>query len=357
MGTRLDTLVIGQGLSGSLLAYQLHLRGQAVRVVEPGPPRGASWAAAGIVSPFTGPRYQEPDHLVALLEACEGLYATLERELGLSVFHRRPVWRAIQDEAEYERVARRHAAYPSILPSTPLPASQGPSGITAPLGVVPMEGGGLVDVDRLLAALRQWLVSRECLIECQLEYQDLQCPGRGPVYWQGYSAEAVVFCEGAGAFTNPWWQHLPWRHSRGETMTVTTNNAEQLPDAIVTAGQSLAPLGGGHYRLGATYDRGTRAGEPTEAARTELLGAAQRLLTHPPEFRVLDQRAGLRPGSYPGPPFTGPHPLDERIAIVNGFGSRGTLLAPWHTRCVADWLVQGRDLPPEADARQYRLPA
>lgn len=356
MSTRLDTLVIGQGLTGSLLAYQLHARGQTVRVVEPGPPRGASWAAAGIVSPFTGPRYQEPDHLLALLDACESLYGTLERELGVSLFHRRPVWRVIQDTAEYERITRRHAAYPMILPSAPLQAEEVPAGMSAPLGAIPMSGGGLVDVDQLLASLHEWLTARDCLIECRLQHGDLERPGSGPLRWKGYRVDAIIFCEGASAFTNPWWQHLPWRHSRGETLTVVADDSAALPDAIVTGGKSLAPLGGGRYRLGATYDRGGHAGDPTEAARRELLAAAEGLLTRPPAFRVLDQRAGLRPGSYPGPPFTGPHPLDGRIGIVNGFGSRGTLLAPWYTGRVADWLVHGCDLPAAADVSQYGIP-
>lgn len=352
MAARLDALIVGQGLAGSLLAYHMHSLGLAVRIVDPGTEGSASRAAAGILSPFTGPRYQAPIRLAALLAEAGRVYAELAAVTGHRLFRPMPVWRLLQDDGERERIARRHADHPGLIPPHPVPEDEAPAGARAPLGAAPMNGGGHVDLGRFLDGLRRWFRDQGLLIQEYLVPGDMNlCPGE-PARWHNIKARHVIFCEGAGAFTNPWWQALPWRRSRGETLTVRCEQPGGLPEAIITGGESLVPLGGGWYRLGATYERGSEVGHPTAEARENLLAALPRLLTAPPTVRVEAGHAGLRPGSQPGPPFIGLHPEDTRIGIANGFGSRGTLLAPWYTRRLAEHLARGAALPPEADVRQ-----
>ena len=53
---KVDYLIVGQGLAGSLLAWQLLERGQRVLVIDRDEPDTCSKVAAGIVSPITGSR-------------------------------------------------------------------------------------------------------------------------------------------------------------------------------------------------------------------------------------------------------------------------------------------------------------
>ncbi|MGC1380759.1 MAG: FAD-dependent oxidoreductase, partial [Candidatus Baltobacteraceae bacterium] len=49
-----DVIVVGAGLIGLAIAFELAQRGAAVRVYERGEPGGAaSWAAAGMLAPYT----------------------------------------------------------------------------------------------------------------------------------------------------------------------------------------------------------------------------------------------------------------------------------------------------------------
>lgn len=352
MAARLDALIAGQGLAGSLLAYRMHSLGLEIRIADPGTEGSASRAAAGILSPFTGPRYQAPMRLAALLDEAERAYAELAAVTGHRLFRPMPVWRLLQDDGERQRIARRHAEHPDLIPPQPVPGREAPPGTRAPLGAVPMHGGGHVDLGHLLDGLRRWFSNQGLLIDERLGPESVALPSGEPAQWHGVTARHVIFCEGAGAFTNPWWQSLPWRRSRGETLTLRCEQPGDLPQAIVTGGESLVPLGGDRYRLGATYERGAEAGRPTAEAREKLLAALPRLLEAPPAVHVEAGHAGLRPGSRPGPPFIGLHPQDPRIGIANGFGSRGTLLAPWYTRRLADHLALGAPLPREADVRQ-----
>ena len=354
---QIDTLVAGQGLAGSLLAMMLADRGVDVRVVAPGPEGSATAAAAGILSPFTGPRYQAPARLAELLTTARSTYQSLEDILGCSLFTPQPIWRVLQAPEEIGQIKRRQEQHPAG-DYLPFPTRDGlPEGVMAPYGATCMRGGGHVALGQLQEHVRHHLHAAGRLIEDTLAPEAVLFEAEGTVRWQQWRARRIIFCDGAGAFTNPWWRHLPWRRSRGESLTIASEAPQGrpgLPGAIITGGKSLVPLDNGTHRLGATYDRDHAACHPTEAAREELLAALPRLLLDPPPVRVVRGHAGVRPGSHPGPPFIGMHPQDDRIGILNGLGSRGTLLGPWHAIRLADHIALGRPLPADADVRQRR---
>src|SRR5947209_5505433 len=68
-----DVLVVGGGVIGGALAWSLAQRGLSVTVVEAGRlGRGASWAAAGVLTPDAGD--DDPPSLGALAEASLALW-------------------------------------------------------------------------------------------------------------------------------------------------------------------------------------------------------------------------------------------------------------------------------------------
>ncbi|WP_290652271.1 FAD-binding oxidoreductase [Aquisalimonas sp.] len=353
MPPHLDVLIAGQGLAGSLLAYQLIGLGLRAHVVDPGNAATASRAAAGLLSPYAGARYQAPERLDALLAECHHTYAMLEKALVAPVFQPSPIWRLLQSPHEEERIAHRRQHAPGRERLGPVTLGELPHGVRAPWGGVCMHGGGQVHLDTLLAAVGQWLRARKCLETGFIAPGAVTLGRNRGVRWQDRRADCVIFCDGAGAFTNPWWRALPWRHSRGETLDIEPLSGAEWPRTAITGSKSLVPLAGGRYRLGATYERGTTAGSPSAKARNELLAALPTLLAGRTQVRVLGGRAGMRPGSRPGPPFLGLHPSDARIGILNGFGSRGTLLAPLYAKRLAEHLASARPLPPEADVHRY----
>ncbi|MFT5168556.1 MAG: glycine oxidase, partial [Saprospiraceae bacterium] len=57
MKKEVDYLIIGQGLAGSLLAYQLLERGKTVQIIDNHHNGASSSIAAGIINPITGRRF------------------------------------------------------------------------------------------------------------------------------------------------------------------------------------------------------------------------------------------------------------------------------------------------------------
>ena len=353
MPRHLDVLIAGQGLAGSLLAWHLVSRGLAVKVVDPGKADGtASHAAAGILNPFTGRGFQAPDHLEQLLQECDLTYRALEQQLQRPVFHAAPIWRLLNAPDQRDRAERRREQGPGQDRLQLMERDQTQDYLGEHTSAACMLGGGQVALTTLLVGLRQWLAERDSLLDGYLNAEELNLEPGQPVGWNGYRSRCVIFCNGAAACNDRWWGRLPWRRARGETIDIEPIDGHELPDAIIIAGKSLVSMGNGRFRLGATYDRGDTAGDPTVTARRELLAALSDLLAHPPPVRVVDAHTGVRPGSRPGPPFVGLHPLDDRVGILNGFGSRGTLLAPWYARRLAEHLIHGTPIPADSDVSQ-----
>ncbi|HVK96450.1 MAG TPA: FAD-dependent oxidoreductase, partial [Flavisolibacter sp.] len=53
----MDVLIIGQGISGTMLSWFLQKEGKSFLVIDDKQPNAASKIAAGIINPVTGRRY------------------------------------------------------------------------------------------------------------------------------------------------------------------------------------------------------------------------------------------------------------------------------------------------------------
>jgi glycine oxidase len=64
---------------------------------------------------------------------------------------------------------------------------------------------------------------------------------------------------------------------------------------------------------------------------------------------VVEHRWGVRPTARDRRPLLGPIEANGRIAVMNGLGARGVLLAPWCADHLLDHLFNGRSLDPEVN--------
>lgn len=345
-----DDLVVGQGLAGSLLAWELLRRNRRVLVVDPAPPAtdpGASRVAGGIVSPLTGRRFTRPAELESLIGDATDIYGEIEETFRTLVFRECDILRLLRDDLEAAQLAKRQAdpAYEPYIGEQHAPGTLG-HGLADGHGSVTIRGAR-IDVRQLLDRLRDFFRDTARLCEMPLDYDDVAIRD-GLVQWRHVRARQVIFCEGHRVRHNPWFHWAPVRPSKGEVLTIRL--PRPMPEGIINAGKWLIPAGKDRYRLGATYRRDDSDPTPTEAGRRELLAALDGLFTEPPDVTVLEHQAGVRPGKTDHYPVIGRHPDCPTLAIFNGLGSRGALLAPHYARLLADHLEKGTAIPEAADA-------
>jgi glycine oxidase len=348
----IDTLIVGQGLAGSLLAWELFERGERILVLDDGHKSAASTAAAGLLNPVTGQRLVKTAGVDECLPFARQRYRSLEQRLGKALLVEKPMWRLFRNPREQEAWRKRSedSAYSSYLGEVLATDDLQPP-FVAPQGGFVQHQTGFLDTNALMTGIREQLAAGGRYREQAVDYAMIEPLGDG-VRVGEHCCRRVIFCEGYKAQHNPWFDWLPFQPAKGEILSLAIE--APLPDAIINAGKWLMPRGGSDYRLGATYERQQLDEQPTESGVKELLDALPQLLDPVPSYRVTEKRAGVRPNTLDKQPFIGLHPRWPQLGIFNGFGSKGSLLIPWHAKRFAETLHGGDALPDEVAIRRYQ---
>lgn len=345
---KIDYLLIGQGTAGSLLAWQLMQKGCRVLVVDDGRP-SSSRVAAGICNPVTGRKLTRTWLADELFPYLHDFYRNLERELDTSFFHPVPLYRPYQS-IEEQNFFIAQTANPLLQDYVRLSASD-----QAYASLIHNDLGGLetlqaawVDLPVMLDALRDRFREAGALAEDSFSWDDV-IREEDSVTWKDIQARKIISCEGAYARFGPYFGWLPWAVVKGEILSVDWPG-QSLP-GIVNQSIWIQPHKDGTFRVGSTYEWDDLDWEPTEKGRTYLEGKLTKLTKLP--FEIQRHVAGIRPATQGRRPFAGLHPEYTPIGIFNGLGSKGTSLAPFLSRQLADFLTEGKELHPDANIERF----
>lgn len=346
---QVDYLIIGQGLAGSCLAWELLERGASVRVVDRGEPMTASKISAGLLNPIIGRNYNLSWRFRESFEAAATFYRAREQQLGEHFFRESPLVRLFRDERERETFGRKRdeGRYDGLL-TEPQPDPLVPPGIINDHGGFEIARAGAVDTGVFLDASRRHFQQLGCFIEDDCRSDDID-PRLGGVRWCGINAACVVMCLGYHGRNCPCFAWVPFRPAKGEILRVRIDSLED--QRILNHGNWLFPAPGGTWRTGTTYSWEPLDCEPTSPARDMI---EKRLGTLLPgtTWSVEGHDAAVRPIINGRKPLLGRHPRQARLAIFNGLGSKGALHAPWCARHLAAHLLDGAALDPAIDLSQ-----
>ena len=245
-----DIIILGQGLAGSLLAWELAGRRRHVLVLDDESPNAASRVAAGLVNAVTGPRLALTPDADRLLATMRRTISGIETRFGASLFHPLPLIRRFESERmlDYWRRRIQDPAYANHLDHRTLsPSAVAP--VEAPLGGFCQYQTGWLDCAGLIRLLGDWLEARGCLRREGIRHDGIRV-GADDVRIGALRARTLIFCEGYRLADNPWFDWLPLQPAKGEILTLQADH--DLPRRIFSAGRWLVPLEQNRFRFGAT---------------------------------------------------------------------------------------------------------
>jgi glycine oxidase len=317
-----DVIIVGGGIIGLSLSIALRKRGLRVLVVERGEPgREASYAAAGMLADCP---LETPTALQALATASARMYPEfvleLQDESGIKVDLRdQGTLLLAPDNAEF-------------LAQNPLPASL--SELEPALAEVKRPVAYLkersVDPRALVAATLKAAKHREVGISSGANATDLLLSDGRVAGIQTdrthYNAPCVVNCAGAwaGSFST---HHFPTRPVKGQMLAVASAQHDLVRHVIRAPEVYLVPRSDGRIVIGSTLEEAGFDKRTDVDAIQRLHRAAIRLVPALEESRILEDWAGLRPGTPDDLPILGPTNTPGYF-VATGHFRDGILLTP-----------------------------
>ena len=339
-------LIVGGGLAGTAVAWQLWKRQVPFMVVDPGKPDTTSRVAAGLVTPITGQRLKVSWRLEELLPEAQSFYQGIEQILGETFFRGSPMVRLFHNPRELKFwEQRRHEADIQRWADVTSPASQVDAALFHnELGSFGQKDAAWLDTGAYLDRSREFFMARQSWLRDELDEAELHSSAEG-VTWRGTTYAAIIFCRGADERTVsrffPW---LQWDCARGALVSV---KADIIEHRLIQRGGWLQPRGEGTFRAGSTYEFDfTR---PIEESVEEVRVKLQGLLKVP--FEITGAQLGIRPIVKRQQLILGRHPVHERVLLLNGLGSKGVLRAPFFSRMLVEHLLQNAPIEAEVDVR------
>ncbi|MFN2461833.1 MAG: glycine oxidase ThiO [Candidatus Velthaea sp.] len=349
-----DVAVVGAGLIGAGIAYELAKRGATVVVYDRDEPaRAASWAGAGMLAPFS--EVIEHAAMRALCTASFGAYPAFVEELrertGVDArFRRDGTLHVALDAPALESLRARAAGCAEAggdvhVLDRPAALSREAALARSVTGALFVANEAQVDNRRLGRALVAACIALEVRFERTAEVA-VQCDARrvrGLRTQHGFvPATTVVNAAGAwaGALDGvPAGAQVPVVPVAGEMVALAVPHA--LMRALIWHGHTyLVPRADGRVLIGATVvERGFDARVTAGGVRT-LLDTALQAVPALSRFALVETWAGLRPATPDRLPVIGATNL-EGYFVAGGHFRNGILLAPVTARAVAELIATG----------------
>jgi glycine oxidase len=344
--SNVDHIIVGLGLSGAALSWQLISRGHKVVVFDVAADNRSSAEAAGLFNPVTGKLLNKTWIADTLFPYLHDFYSRVERLAFEKFFHPGPVYipfRSVEEQNDWANLESdpSMASHISGVFSRPAFAAVARD----ELGGVLLKSGGFLHVSRYIATIREKIREKNTL-RGQFQWEKLRLSGNG-VEYEDLRARSVIFCDGLHAKKNDLTSWLPLHPLKGQTIDISLDRELQV---LFNRGIYIVPAGNNRYKVGATYER-TDVQGITAAGRVELEERLRSLLRIP--FEVTGQHWGFRPTTPDRRPLLGPLPRHRAALVFNGMGTKGVSLTPYFSGVLADYLEGVVQIPPEVNIDRF----
>ena len=342
-----DYIVVGLGIGGLSFCEQLRKHDKSFKVFDHGK-NISTVVSGGVFNPVVLKRFTASWNAQQHIEYALPFYQALSERLQMPVLENIPIFRILKNTEEQNNwaVASDKKELERFLVSG-LIKNENPN-INALFGFGKVAISGRISPSQLLQTYREQLQQEDRLISERFDHAKLQQKG-DHICYDTISAKKIVFAEGVGAVHNPFFPKGSLIGNKGEYLIIEAQELELKE--ILKGPLFIIPLGNHLYKVGATYSRNDFSENPTVAAKDHMVAKLKQMILC--EFNIVDQIAGIRPTTKDRRPLLGTLPENPNKAFLNGFGTRGIIMAPFLSKMLYKDLEEGRELPKEVNIGRF----
>ncbi|EPD50553.1 glycine oxidase ThiO [Paenisporosarcina sp. HGH0030] len=350
-----DAIVVGGGVIGGAIAYNLAKRGIKVLLLEKDRLASkSSGAAAGMLAAQAeldgvGPLFQ-------LARKSRAMFTRLADEIkgtsgiDIELINKGMLKVAIneQEQQEYKRfiaIQRQSGDQADWLTGEEVREKE-PALSQDIIGAMLLDKDGHVEAPQLTLGLLKSAAVLGVVIKEYVEVYDFQFTKErvtGVVTSEGdFTSENVIVAGGAWSkkLLSKTGIQLETHPVKGECFSIVTHRP-LLTSTIFSHGCYLVPKKGGRIIVGATVKPRTFNPKVTIEGISFLMENAKKLMPSILEAELEQTWAGIRPQTADGYPYLGEHPVYKGLFIATGHFRNGILLSPITGEIISD-LVEGK---------------
>ncbi|MBN9298778.1 MAG: FAD-binding oxidoreductase [Filimonas sp.] len=344
-----DYIIVGQGICGTFLSWNLVKEGKKVLVIDESQPFSSTKVASGVINPVTGRQvvttWMADDLLPFVLKECHDIGS----DIGVMVIFQKNIQSfppSLQMRQMYDKKIDENNF---IQPVPEVTLTKYQQYFNFMYGCIQIDPCYFIDLHTLLKGWRQQLKDKDALLEERFDSSKLTINASSVVY-ENHTAEKLIFCNGINAYSEPYWSRLPYVMNKGQALVVDIPDLPQ--DVIYKFGaMTFVPWYDNLWWVGSSYENDFENSLPSEGFRKNTETALKNVLKLP--FTICDHIAGIRPATVERRPFVGLHPQKPSIGIFDGMGTKGCSLAPYFAHQLTQHLLHGTPINAEGDVSRF----
>ncbi|MFK5878376.1 MAG: FAD-dependent oxidoreductase [Flavobacteriaceae bacterium] len=344
---KVDYIIVGLGLAGLAFTRELEKNNKSFIVFEDDS-QHSSKVAGGMYNPVILKRFTPVWDAKKQLEIALPFYKEMEEKFGATYNIPMDIGRlltSIEEQNNWFATCDHPLLEDYMIPKI---ETKTYNGVESPFGYGKLTKTGRIDAKSLLNDYRNYLVEKECIYFEVFNHEVIQFENDVTKY-KDVEAAKIVFCEGFGIRKNPFFNYLPMREAKGELITI---HAPELDiDFVLKSAVFILPLGEHKFLVGATFNWKDKTNNPSEEGKNELVEKLNKIIKV--DYKVIDQVAGIRPTVKDRRPLIGIHPKHPQLAILNGLGTRGVMIAPTVSKELYNHLENKETLRKEINISRF----
>jgi len=344
---KIDYIIVGLGLAGMAFAEELISANKTFLVFEDDS-QTSSLVAGGVYNPVILKRFTAVWNAKEQLEIALPFYRNLEEKFNQKFdqkFVIRKAFKSIEEQNNWFLASDKPLLGEFLNPNI---KREKVAGVLGDFGFGEVYEAGRIDTKKLVNAYREFLKSENKILFEKFLYQEIKFQ-EGSIKYQQIIANKIVFCEGFGLKENPFFNYLPLNEAKGELITIEAPDLNI--DFLLKSTLFVLPLGDHLYKVGATFNWKDKTSKPSEEGKLELVDKLKKVINVP--YKIIEHSAGIRPTVKDRRPLVGVHKEHKQLAVLNGLGTRGVMIAPMVAKQLFNCLEQEEMLEQEINIERF----
>lgn len=342
-----DYIIVGLGLAGLAFVEEL-LDAKKSFVVFENNSQTSSLVAGGVYNPVILKRFSPVWNAKEQLAIALPFYDKLEKKFNTKFdkkFLIKKVFKSIADQNNWFSAFDKPKVAPFLDATLD---KQKYAGILEDFHYGNVKEAGRIDTLHLIETYRAYLKENNWILFEKFYHSEITFQNNS-IQYQHLKANKIVFAEGFGVKENPYFNHLPLEEVKGESIII---HAPELKiDFLLKSTLFLMPLGDEMYKVGATFNHKDKTSNASEEGKQELVEKLKKVITVP--YKIINQTAGIRPAVKDRRPLVGVHENHQNLAVLNGLGTRGVMIAPTVAKELFNHLENDDKLDVETDIKRF----